>query len=148
MTNVQTEHHTHKNERRRFRRHPSVKLIASAKSKKGLFNPWVEVLPRDYSKRGMAIETQEAFEINQPITLSITLEMELGEIHVTKVEGVIKNKIPSSPIPRYGVEFDYSANRHMKSVETQSQLGRIEGILERSENLRLRIEDHVSVNEP
>ena len=40
---------------------------------------------------------------------------------------------------RCGLEFDYQANRHMKSLETQALLGRIEGILERSEAFRQRV---------
>ncbi|UZE95984.1 PilZ domain-containing protein [Alkalimarinus alittae] len=141
MTNDSINPAKLKSERRRFRRHPALKLKAEVKIKKGLFGQWVDVEPRDYSKRGMAIETEYAFEPEQPITLNITLEMEIGDIQITKIEGIIKNKLKDTPTPRYGVEFDYTANRHMKTTETQSQLGRIEGILERSENLRLRIED-------
>ncbi len=133
-------------ERRRCRRYPSAELRAEVKIKKGLFSEWVGVEPCDYNKRGIAIETEFSFEPEQAITLSVTLKMDMGDIRVEKVEGIIRNKIESGPHPRYGIEFNYAANRHMKSAETQSQLGRIEGILERSENLRQRMNEQQSLN--
>ncbi len=135
------------NEHRRCRRHPTVELKTEIKIKKGLFSEWVSVEPCDFNKRGIAIETEHAFQPEDSILLKVTLAMAMGDICVDKIEGIIKNRVDSGPHPRYGVEFDYSASRHMKSIDTQSKLGRIEGILERSENLRLRMDEQKSVNQ-
>ena len=147
MTDETVEPQKAPSERRRNRRHPALELIAEAKIKKGLFGQWIDVEPCDYSKQGMGIEAEYEFKPEQSITLSITLKMEMGDIHIDKVAGTVKNKINAQPHPRYGIEFDYNANRHMKSLETRSQLGRIEGILERSENLRLRMEEQESLSD-
>ncbi len=141
MTDETVEPSKSQSERRRYRRHPALELKAEVKIKKGLFGQRIEVEACDYSKRGMAIETEYEFEPQQIITLNIILKMIMGDIRVDKVEGIVKNIISSHPKPRYGIEFDYNANRHMKAIETKSQLGRIEGILERSEKLRLKTED-------
>lgn len=127
-------------ERRRYRRHPAIELNAEIRIKKGLFSEWLEVEPCDYSKLGISIESEHDLTIGQQVTLNITLKMLMGDIHIAKAEGVVKNKMESHPHPRYGIEFDYNATRHMKNIETKSQLGRIEGILERSEKLRLKTE--------
>jgi hypothetical protein len=134
-------------EHRRCRRHPTVELKTEFKIKKGLFSGWVSVEPCDFNKRGIAIETDHSFQPEDSILLKITLTMAMGDICVDKVEGIIKNRVDSGPHPRYGVEFDYSASRHMKSIDTQGKLGRIEGILERSENLRLRMDEQKSLDQ-
>lgn len=142
MTDKAVEPDKSQSERRRYRRHPALELKAEVRIKKGLFGQRIEVEACDYSKRGIAIETEYEFKPEQPITLSIILKMVMGDIRIDKVEGIVKNIIASHPNPRYGIEFNYDANRHMKSIETKSQLGRIEGILERSEKLRLKMEVH------
>lgn len=147
MTDEAVEPKKTQSERRRYRRHPALELKAEVKIKKGLFGQRIEVEACDYSKRGMAIETEYEFKPEQSITLSIILKMVMGDIRIDKVEGIVKNKITSHPRPRYGIEFDYDANRHMKAIETKSKLGRIEGILERSENLRLKMEDQQSLTD-
>lgn len=140
MTDETVEANQSHSERRRYRRHPALELKAEVNIKKGFFGQRIEVAACDYSKRGMAIETEYSFKPEQPITLSIILKMTTGDMRIDKVEGIVKNIMTSHPKPRYGIEFDYDANRHMKALETKSQLGRIEGILERSETLRLKTE--------
>lgn len=134
-------------ERRKCRRHPAIELNAEIKVKKGLFGEWVSVKACDYNKRGMSIETGLALQPEQAITLKVILKMDTGDIKVEKIEGFIKNCIKAKPHPRYGVEFNYSANRHMKSLDTKSQLGRIEGIMERSESLRQKIDEQQNMDQ-
>lgn len=132
-------------DRRSCRRFPATELKVELRNKTGVFScQWHEVYTVDYNKKGFAFVTHEAYEEGQALVFRITLLMEMGTIEVDNVRAVTRNHYPEVEHTdhgnkRIGVAFDYQANRHMKSLDTQSNLGRIEGILERSENLRLKL---------
>ncbi|MCP5162345.1 MAG: PilZ domain-containing protein [Hahellaceae bacterium] len=128
-------------ERRRGRRYPAAKLHARLRVKKGLFGDWVDVTPRDYNRLGIAIDTDQPLSADQSIMLQITLSVDMGDIVIDKVEGMIRNAQPKGSCTRYGVEFDFDASRHMRSEDTQKQLAKIEEILVRSESLTQRMTD-------
>ncbi len=128
-------------ERRRSRRYPAAKLTARLRVKKGLFGDWVDVTPRDYNGLGIAIDTEEELNADQTVTLQIVLLVDMGEIMVDKVEGIVRNAQRQTHGTRYGIEFDFEASRHMRTDETREQLAKIEEILVRSETLAQRLAD-------
>lgn len=124
------------NERRRARRFPSAELKTKLKVKKGLFSDWIDVNTRDYSKLGIAIETDRQLEIDQSATLAISLVVDMGEIILDKIEGKVRNKAKEGFNHRYGIEFDLESK---KSAQIQEQLLRIESMLEKSTRLQERL---------
>ena len=132
-------------DRRSCRRFPAAELKAELKIKSGFFSTALEEIHTvDYNKKGLAFVSSKPFEENQSITLKITLVMEMGNISIDNIIAVVKNKFPEHEHQqhgdtRIGAAFDFESTRHMKSIDTQSPLGRIEGILERSQNLRMKM---------
>lgn len=127
-------------ERRRSRRYPAAELRASLRVKKGLLNEtWEEVAPSDFSRHGIAVETAVDFKLSDTVPLSISLHMEMGVIQIDRITGIIRHKKLLGKQIRYGIEFDLS--QKVKGIDLDSQLARVEGLLERSHNLAKRIID-------
>lgn len=127
-------------ERRRARRYPAAELRATVRLKKGLLSEsWEEVGASDFSRQGIAIETGASLQIGDALPLSLSLHMEVGTIHVERITGVVRHKKILGQQVRYGLEFDLS--QRVKGSDLESQLARIEGLLERSQNLAQRILD-------
>jgi hypothetical protein len=132
-------------DRRSCRRFPATELLARVKIKSGVFSQqWEDIHTADYNKKGLAFITNQSFNKGQELTLQITLMMEMGNIQVNNVKAIVINTAAETDTPEHGANhvgtlFNYVANRHMKSLDTQSQLGRIEGILDRSLNLKLKL---------
>lgn len=133
-------------ERRRLRRFPAVELSAQIKARRGMFGHWETVNAEDFTRTGMSFESVSLkLEKGDVVEVRLTLLLEMGDLKIDRLVAVVRNIQRHGVGWRYGLEFDYSASRHMKSLTTQAQLGRIEGILDRSEKLRRRL--HVQKDE-
>jgi len=123
-------------ERRRLRRFPAANLSAEIKHKRVLIGGWKPATPYDFTRSGMAVELDGmVLEKGEVVEVRLTLTLDIGELRLDRLVAVVRN----TGRDRFGLEFDFQASRHMKSLTTQSQLGRIEGILDRSEKLRRRL---------
>ncbi|MDX1633184.1 MAG: PilZ domain-containing protein [Marinobacter sp.] len=130
-------------ERRQLRRLPAAELKVQWRPRKGLFGRFRPADGQDFTRAGLSLylDGDDRLEVGDAIELRIELHMEAGTLGLDKVAAVVRNiREVDDGKPLYGLEFDYNANRTMKSEQTRAQLGRIEGILERSEKLRLRIQ--------
>lgn len=130
-------------ERRQLRRLPAADLSVYWRPRKGLFGRFRPADGQDFTRAGLSLslDGDDRLKVGDAIELRIELRMEAGTLALDKVAAVVRNiREMEGGKPLYGLEFDYSANRLMKSEQTRAQLGRIEGILERSEKLRLRIQ--------
>lgn len=130
-------------ERRQLRRLPAAELNVQWRPRKGLFGRFRPASGQDFTRAGLSLclEGDDTLEVGDAIELRIELRMEAGTLTLDKVAASVRNiRETGNGTPLYGLEFDYNANRTMKSEQTRAQLGRIEGILERSEKLRLRIQ--------
>lgn len=127
-------------ERRRLRRFPAADLTAELRLKRTLIGGWTAAEPHDFTRTGMAVEAKDlTLEQGDLVEVRLRLALDIGELKVDKLIAVVRNIHPAGDQPRFGLEFDFQASRQMKSLTTQAQLGRIEGILDRSEKLRRRI---------
>lgn len=133
----------HTQERRQLRRLPAAELNVAWRPRKGLFNRYRPAEGLDFTRKGLSLRLNPEDSLAPGDTIEMTLEliMEAGSLSVDRVVGVVRNlrEQPGSSL-LYGVGFDFEANRFMKSEHTAAQLGRIEGILERSEKLKLKIQ--------
>ncbi|SRR5690606_27425306 len=132
-------------DRRIARRYPAVELKASLRVKKGLFNEnWVPITAVDYNRRGLAIETDVALQAEESILLALELVMDMGTIQIDKLAAVIRYCQPRGNQYRYGVEFDFEGPRFMRAPQMETQLVRIEGLLERNRQITTRIRSQES----
>lgn len=130
-------------ERRQRRRMPAANLIVEWRPRKGLFNRYQPAEGMDFTRDGLSMKTDQAAKLSEGDSLELRaqLSMEAGTLGLDKIIATVRNiRNCGDDQPILGLEFDFNANRTMKSEQTLAQLGRIEGILERSEKLRLRIQ--------
>ena len=128
-------------DRRNLRRFPAAELKASLRVKKGLFgDSWVAVKPQDYNKRGLSIDTSVELNTEEEVVVGLELVMDMGSIQIEKLAGVVRYAKQVGMLYRYGIEFDFESARFMRSTEVESQLARIESILERSQHVADRIQ--------
>ncbi|WP_375176658.1 hypothetical protein [Marinobacter mobilis] len=134
---------TQRMERRRLRRMPAATLALAWRPRKGLFNRYQPAEGRDFSRNGLSLLTNEPGAIREgdSLELQAMLSMEAGSLSLDSLIATVRNvRDGGNGQQVLGLEFDFGASRAMKSEQTRVQLGRIEGILERSEKLRLRIQ--------
>jgi len=127
-------------DRRLLRRYPAAELRASLRVKKGLFNEsWVEIQPLDYNKQGLAFDTTAELKPEEDVMVALELVMDMGSIQIEKLAGVVRYARSAGSQFRYGIEFDFQGPRFMRSPDIETQLARIETLLQRSLNVQHRI---------
>ncbi|MDX1456449.1 MAG: hypothetical protein R3276_02610 [Marinobacter sp.] len=122
---------------------PAANLALEWRPRKGLFGRYRSATAFDFTREGLSIVIDEPTELKEGDTLEIRIQlsMEAGALELDKVVANVRNvRARGKEEQVAGLQFDFSANRTMKSEQLQAQLGRIEGILERSEKLRLRLQ--------
>ncbi|WP_166269659.1 PilZ domain-containing protein [Marinobacter caseinilyticus] len=130
-------------ERRKLRRLPAAELKLEWRPRKGLFTRFQAADGRDFTRHGvsMTINQEDSLQTGDRVEVNVQLLMEAGALGLDKLVATVRNvREDENNRPLYGLEFELQANRAMKSDQTKAQLGRIEGILERSEKLKLRIQ--------
>lgn len=130
-------------ERRKLRRMPAANLALEWRPRKGLFSRFQPAEGRDFTRNGLsiAVNSQTGIKEGDAVELRVELSMEAGTLGLEKLVAIVRNiRDNNRGGSLMGLEFDFGASRTMKSEQTLAQLGRIEGILERSEKLRLRIQ--------
>jgi hypothetical protein len=125
-------------ERRQRTRLPWLKFSAQVKIQRSLFNSeWIEVVPFDYSEFGMGIQTDEQFDIDDKVTLSLSLEMEIGSIYIETIPGFVRYKEKHHSRFNYGIEFDQSS-RQLSEQSIRGHLVHIKKILQKRQRLQKR----------
>ncbi|MGP4842887.1 hypothetical protein ACTXGQ_02045 [Marinobacter sp. 1Y8] len=134
------------NDRRKFRRFPAAQLQVSWRVRKGFFSPFTLAQSEDFTREGVSILVEKtaaggsALSKGARVELRLVLEMATGDLVVERLIARVQNQRSIGDKTLYGLMFDFAANRYMRSENTKAQLGRIEGILDRTEKLKLRIQ--------
>tara|TARA_R100000687_G_scaffold54780_1_gene43537 strand:+ start:73 stop:555 length:483 start_codon:yes stop_codon:yes gene_type:complete len=134
------------NDRRKFRRFPAAQLQVSWRIRKGFFTPYALAQSEDFTREGVSILVKRqatgdsALSKGTRVELRLVLEMATGDLVVERLVARVQNQRSIGDATLYGLMFDFAANRYMRSEHTKAQLGRIEGILDRTEKLRLRVQ--------
>jgi hypothetical protein len=138
---------TETDERRRFRRLPAAELHVKWRPRKGLFGSFQPTNGYDFTRDGLSIIAPEGtFSTGDRVELRLELRMEAGSMNVDRLLAQVVNQRSHDGPVLYGLAFDYAASRSMRSAEKRAQLGRIEGILERGEKLKLRLQPLQEIN--
>jgi len=127
-------------ERRQKPRLPWIKFNSKVKVRRGLFSSeWIDIVPFDYSKYGMGIQTDEVFELKDNVNLSISLEMEVGFVEIELVSGIVRYREKHHSRFNYGIEFDYTSKSLGKGT-VKADLEHIEQVLTKHEQMKKRLE--------
>ena len=127
-------------ERRRRPRFPLENLRIHLRVKRGLFSrEWVAVKPFDFSRTGVGFKTDELLTPGEHIVVSLRLELEFGDVLVEEADGIVRHSEKECSCFNYGVEFDLSSRR-MKREEIQYSLSRMEVLLERYNDILLKMQ--------
>lgn len=125
-------------ERRHLRRYTAAELEVRLRPGRRFLRHGEIVEATDFTREGVAIITPQKLRIGQKVFIDLTLRLDRSEIRQQRVVAVIANARPEGDGYRYGLKFDFRANASMRALETQARLGRMEGILERTEKMKAR----------
>lgn len=127
-------------DRRRLQRFPALQLEAGVKVDRGMLGHWRTINAFDFTRSGLSITCETNLVVGATVLLRLTLPLPSGDLKADQLIARVRNvKVDEEGHRRYGVEFDFDANRHMRALATMAGLGRMEGILDRSEKLRYRL---------
>lgn len=115
-------------EKRRCDRQSWVRLESQVLMRRSLFKKeWIPVVPFDFSRYGMGIQTDEDFSSGEEVQLSLDFESESGEVCIPLLKGIVRYKEKHHSRFNYGVEFVYSSRS--EKIQVESDLMSIERIL-------------------
>ena len=122
--------------RRRSGRLDWLNFEAKVHMKRSFFvKEWIKVYPFDYSRYGVGIQTDEAFEIGEQVILGIKLEKEGMNIEISQLRGLVRYKKKVHSRFDYGVEFCFESR--LKELSMTEDLIKIETALQNYENSKL-----------
>lgn len=97
-------------ERRRVGRQNWIRLESQVFVKRTIFKKeWIPVVPFDYSRYGMGIQTDEVYHLCDEVSLSIKLQTDKQEIVISMIKGIVRYKEKHHSRFNYGVEFCFSS---------------------------------------
>ena len=107
-----------KNERRRYDRHRWLHFESRVRVKRSLFKKeWIPVVPYDYSRYGLGIQTDETFDIDDTVCLFLELTNHDGMICIPEIQGIIRYKEKHHSRFNYGVEFLFESKSEQLVLE-------------------------------
>ena len=115
-------------ERRRLPRQNWLKLESHVFIRRGLLKKeWIPVVPYDYSRYGMGIQTDETNNIGDEVSLSLKLVKDNLEIIIPFLHGYVRYKEKHHSRFNYGVEFCFVSKSEKLALD--EDLMRIEQTL-------------------
>ncbi|MFT6907102.1 MAG: Tfp pilus assembly protein PilZ [Oleiphilaceae bacterium] len=97
-------------ERRRLHRHNWLKLESRVFIRRSLLKKeWISVVPFDFSRYGMGIQTDEVYELDDEVSLSLKLLKDSLEVTIPLLHGYVRYKEKHHSRFNYGVEFCFSS---------------------------------------
>lgn len=97
-------------ERRRLHRQNWLKLESKVYIRRGLLKKeWITVVPFDFSRYGMGIQTDEAYQLGDEVALSLKLIKDSLEVSIPLIRGYVRYKEKHHSRFNYGVEFCFSS---------------------------------------
>jgi hypothetical protein len=128
-----------KKDLRARKRMPTANLKASLQISKGILDSiWEEVRPMNFSLFGMGLKTNRTLKVDSKVTLSLTLEIDMGEIHIEKIKARVVRMNKLVGFYEYGIEFDKKIVENANS-QTAQNLMRIENFLSKQEALSAKM---------
>jgi len=128
-----------KNDLRARKRMPTANLTSSIRVSKGLLKSiWEDARPKDFSLFGMCLKTNRVYQPGDKITLSLTLELDMGAIEVEQITANIIRVNKLVGFYEYGIEFDKKIVNNPDNATTLNMM-RIENFLIKQQALSDKI---------
>lgn len=119
--------------RRRADRYAWLNFEAKVFIKRSFFvKEWIPVVPFDFSRFGLGIQTDEMFEVGEQVQLSFELENANIKVQVPELKGIVRYKTKVHSRYDYGVEFAFVSKQQQH--ELNDDLIRIERALKHFES--------------
>ncbi|TBW52174.1 PilZ domain-containing protein [Marinobacter halodurans] len=126
-------------DRRRFRRLPATELNLAWRPRNRLFARYRNIQGHDFTREGVAVTAAaDTFSEGDRIELQLELVMAGTNLTAQGVVAEVVNVARQGHQARVGLAFDVPASRRFGASALRARLGRMEGILERSEKQWLR----------
>jgi hypothetical protein len=93
---------------------------------------WIAVKMLDYSHNGFAFLSHNEFKVAQTLKVCIRLDIDRTEVSLTDVIAKVRSVSLDNGGLRYGAEFNFEANNHMRSPRTKAKLSGIERMVNRA----------------
>ncbi len=113
-------------------------MLARVRRPNNLLAAWSTITCVDFNKEGMAFLADVDLDIGETVLLSLHIHMSRSTLEAENVVAVVRSRKTQDHMNRFGVQFNFDANRIMRGIKLQSVLGRMEGIMDRSFKQRLR----------
>jgi len=121
--------------RRRSERYSWLSFEAKVFIKRSFFvKEWIPVVPFDFSRFGLGVQTDEQFEVGEEVQLTFHLEKEDLSVSVEAIKGIVRYKTKVHSRFDYGVEFVFPSKAHRQIAD--DDLIRIERALKYFETTR------------
>jgi len=118
---------------------PTANLTSSIRVSKGLLKSiWEDARPKDFSLFGMCLKTNRVYQPGDKITLSLTLELDMGAIEVEQITANIIRVNKLVGFYEYGIEFDKKIVNNPDNATTLNMM-RIENFLIKQQALSDKI---------
>ncbi|MCA9915720.1 MAG: PilZ domain-containing protein [Anaerolineae bacterium] len=120
-------------------RMPTANLKASIRVSKGILQSlWEDARARDFTFFGMCIKTNREYRVDDLITLSLSLELDMGLISVEHIHARVARVHKLVGFYEYGLEFDKKVVQNPTSHIAMNLL-RIENVLQKQAALSARL---------
>ena len=128
-----------KNDLRARKRMPTANLTSTIRVSKGLLKSiWEDARPKDFSLFGMCLKTNRAYNPGDKITVSLSLELDMGGIEVEQITANVIRVNKLVGFYEYGIEFDKKIVGNPDNAITLNMM-RIENFLAKQEALSAKI---------
>lgn len=118
-----------RDERRQSQRLAWVRFESRVCVRRSIFKKeWIPVVPFDYSRFGMGVQTDEVYAIGDKIELSLQLKSSGTNRVIPLLRGVVRYKEKHHSRFNYGVEFTFSSKSEKLTLD--SDLIGIEQVLQ------------------
>ena len=105
-------------ERRRLHRQNWLKLESRVFIRRGfLKKEWIPVVPFDFSRYGMGIQTDEVYELDDEVSVSLKLIKGSLELTIPLLKGYVRYKEKHHSRFNYGVEFCFSSKSEKLTLD-------------------------------
>lgn len=119
-------------ERRRLERQDWIRLESEVYIKRTIFKKeWIPIVPFDFSRYGMGIQTDEIYYLDDEVTLSLTLTKKGAVVSIPFIKGYVRYKEKHHSRFNYGIEFYFDSEE--EKFESDEPLQLIELTLRRYE---------------
>ncbi len=128
-----------KNDLRARKRMPTANLTSTIRISKGLLKSiWEDARPKDFSLFGMCLKTNRVYSPGDKITVSLSLELDMGAIEVEQITANVIRVNKLVGFYEYGIEFDKKIVKNPNNAITLNMM-RIENFLAKQGALSAKI---------